>query len=338
MPLPLPPGTELRARYRIEALVGQGGMGAVYRAQDLRLTGRVCAVKEIVLIPPDGTDTDFQEQTFAQFHQEASILARLDHPNLPKVSDVFSLPPREYLVMDFVSGSNLRELLAQSPESARHGLPEDRVLAWSAQILDALAYLHGQSPPILHRDIKPANLILTGQGVIKLVDFGLVKLMQSDDPQTVTVVQGRGTLAYTPIEQYGGEDDFTSETSDIYSLGATLYHLLAGQAPADARTRFLQSGRLDELRRPGRRISRQTEAAIFQALAMHPGQRPASVAEFRHALLGSQTPAHGTSQSLPVPTPSWGQALVAHRLLLGLALLLSLLALAMSLLPYTGTG
>lgn len=337
MHIPLPPGTELRARYRIEALVGQGGMGAVYRAQDLRLAGRRCAVKEIVLIPPAGTDADVPQQTFAQFHQEASILARLDHPNLPKVSDVFSLPQREYLVMDFVAGSNLSELLAQSAEPSRHGFPEDRVLAWSHQILDALAYLHDQSPPILHRDIKPANLILTSQGVVKLVDFGLVKLMQPNDPQTITVVQGRGTLAYTPIEQYGGENDFTSEASDIYSLGATLYHLLAGHVPADARTRFLQSGHLDELRKPGRRISRQTEAAIFHALALHPEQRPPSVAAFRLELLGPRSSPGAVPHGWSAPAPSWREALIAHRLLLGLALLLTMLALGMSLLPDAGS-
>ncbi len=333
----LPPDTELRARYRIEALVGQGGMGAVYRAQDLRLPGRVCAIKEILLAPPAGMDPAQQQQTCDQFHQEASILARLDHPNLPKVSDVFSLPCREYLVMDFVAGANLNELLAQASTSSRQGFPEEQVLAWSEQILDALTYLHGQSPPILHRDIKPANLILTAQGMIKLVDFGLVKVMQPDDPQTITVVQGRGTLAYTPIEQYGGEDDFTSEASDIYSLGATLYHLLAGQAPADARTRFLQSGHLDELRKPGRRVSRRTEAAIFHALSMHPQQRPPTVAAFRHELLGTSPshaiPVRGTSLS----TAPWRRALRTHRWLLGLALLLHLLALALSVWPRAGS-
>ncbi len=337
MHIPLAMGTELRDRYRIEALVGQGGMGAVYRAQDLRLSGRMCAVKEILLTSLEGVDPVIQQQTFDQFHQEASILARLDHPNLPKVSDVFSLPHREYLVMDFVSGSNLSELLVQSPDSTGNGFPEDQVLAWSQQILDALAYLHDQSPPILHRDIKPANLILTGQGVIKLVDFGLVKLLQPNDPQTITVVQGRGTLAYTPIEQYGGEDDFTSEASDIYSLGATLYHLLAGQVPADARTRFLQSGYLDELRKPGRRITRRTEAAIFHALSMHPQQRPASVAEFRHELLGPPSPNHVLARPGSLPRVSWGEALIDHRWLLGLAIGLSLLALAMSLLPNAGS-
>jgi serine/threonine-protein kinase len=164
-----------------------------------------------------------------QFRREAEVLARLDHPNLPKVSDYFTHERREYLVMDFDPGHNLREIVEEA-----HGrgefLEKRQVLNWADQLCDALTYLHLQDPPILHRDIKPSNIKLTPSGLIKLVDFGLVKIMTDDESRTITVVQGRGTAAYTPLEQYGSDDSHTDIRSDIYVLGATLYDLLTGKA------------------------------------------------------------------------------------------------------------
>jgi serine/threonine-protein kinase len=207
-------GTILRDRYEIVQLVGQGGMGAVYRANDKRLEGRVCAVKEILpeLLNGLSSDDSDLDQTVEQFYQEASTLARLDHPNLPKVSDYFSETGREYLVMDFVAGRDLQEVLAEAKRQETR-LSESQVLAWADQLLDALIYLHSQEPPVLHRDIKPGNIKVTPQGRVKLVDFGLVKVMQPDDSRTVTVVQGRGTAAYTPLEQYGGDSGHTDVLS-----------------------------------------------------------------------------------------------------------------------------
>ncbi len=140
---------------------------------------------------------------------------------------------------------------------------------------------------MLHRDIKPGNIKVTPHGIVKLVDFGLVKVMQPDDTRTVTVVQGRGTVAYTPLEQYGGDAGYTDPRSDIYSLGATLYHLLSGSPPANAKERFLHPGSLVSLRQLNPSVTPRVERAIFQSLAMHPSERPPDVRSFRELLLGT---------------------------------------------------
>jgi len=203
----------LRQRYQLTNIVGQGGMGSVYRAEDLRLPGRFCAIKEVTPDPTASAEAKSQSQS--QFLQEASILAQLDHPSLPKVSDFFTENGRDYLVMDYVPGKDLRQLLREN----KGPLSENLILKWAEQIIDALAYLHQQDPPVLHRDIKPANIKLTPDGRIKLVDFGLVKLLAADDARTITVVQGRGTALYTPLEQYGGDGGHTGVRTDIYALG-----------------------------------------------------------------------------------------------------------------------
>jgi len=284
---PLTPGKILRSRYKVTELVGEGGMGAVYRAEDLLLEGRLCALKEVS--PDLGADSQTMEQAREQFYREASILARLDHPNLPKVSDYFSEDEREYLVMDYVPGNDLRQMLEAQAAQGKF-LPEHEVLKWADQLCSALEYLHSQDPPVLHRDIKPGNIKLTPAGAIKLVDFGLVKLMAPDDNRTITVLQGRGTVQYTPLEQYGGDTGHTDVRSDIYSLGGTLYHLLTGKPPLDAKQRFLQPGSMPLPRQLNPDISPRTERAIMHALAMHPDERPASAAEFRYVLFESSEP------------------------------------------------
>jgi serine/threonine-protein kinase len=278
----LPPGTVLRERYEIIELVGQGGMGATYRAQDLRLEGRFCAVKE-ALPDPDASSDELQ-QSRDQFYKEASTLARLDHPNLPKVSDHFDEKDRDYLVMDFVPGQDLHVMLTNAIRDG-HPLAERQVLAWADQLCSALEFLHSQDPPVLHRDIKPSNIKITPAGNVKLVDFGLVKLMATDDERTITVVQGRGSVQYTPLEQYGGDSGHTDARTDLYSLSATLYHLLTGQPPLDAKNRFLKPGSMPSLRSLNPAISPQTDGAIMWGLAMHPDDRPSTVSEFKSDLL-----------------------------------------------------
>jgi serine/threonine protein kinase len=300
-------------------------MGATYRAEDLRLEGRFCAVKE-ALPDPDASPDELQ-QSRTQFHREASTLARLDHPNLPKVSDYFSHDDRDYLVMDFVAGQDLQEKLSSAlaaPDSRSHLLDEQQVLIWSGQLCDALSYLHNQDPPVLHRDIKPSNIKLTPAGTVKLVDFGLVKVLMPDDQRTITVVQGRGTVQYTPLEQYGGDSGHTDARSDIYSFSATIYHLLTGQPPLDAKQRFLKPKSLPMPRSLNPAISPQVEEAILWGLAMHPEDRPASIDDFREALLAPSSLGRAVTKLLDREQPV-ARFLQANRVLLALiaALLLA---------------
>ncbi|HWQ04557.1 MAG TPA: serine/threonine-protein kinase [Longilinea sp.] len=284
MPVPLKAGEVLRGRYRIRRIIGQGGMGSIYLADDLRLEGRQCALKEV---EHDRTlPQDMVREARDQFLREATVLARLDHPNLPKVSDFFSIGSRDYLVMDFVPGKDLRTLMLEARQEDRF-LMENEVLSWASQLCDALTYLHGQEPPILHRDIKPSNLKVTPSGLLKLVDFGLVKLLAPGEV-TITVLQGQGTAIYTPLEQYGGDSGHTDVRSDIYSFGATLYHLLTNQSPAEARDRFLNPENLLPPRSINNDISLRTERAILWAMSLHPDERPETIERFRQGLLGDR--------------------------------------------------
>ena len=295
-------------------------MGAIYEAEDLRLEGRRCAIKEILL--NTGMDETARAQAQEQFHREASILARLDHPNLPKVSDYFSDSDHDFLVMDFVPGRDLKDIMDEARRAGRF-LEEHEVLGWAMQLCDALDYLHTQETPVVHRDIKPSNIKLTPDGRIKLVDFGLVKLLAPGDDRTITVLQGRGTAAYTPLEQYGGDVGHTDVRSDIYSFGATLYHLLTNQPPADAKQRFLHPEALAVPSELNPKISQRAEQAILHALETHPSARPANVAEFRTELLGINSNSDGLSTL--VIRPGWYPILVANLpLLLACAVLLIL--------------
>lgn len=332
----LKPNTVLRGRYKIVSVVGQGGMGAVYRAADLRLEGRICAIKE-VRPDPDATPATLA-QAREQFHREATTLARLDHPNLPKVSDTFAEGGREYLVMDFVEGEDLRQAMEEKRKEGTF-LDQRRVLQWTHQLCDALSYLHSRNPPVLHRDIKPSNIKLTPTGLIKLVDFGLVKLLATDQACTVTVLQGRGTAAYTPLEQYGGDTGHTDVRSDVYSLGATLYHLLTNEPPPDAKRRFLNPDVLTPPSKLNPHISPSVEQAILAAIAMHPNERPQTISTFRDMLeTGSMLWSWSTAEGSPSPlslileSADWERALRENRDLLFLTAGLLALSLIVTLL------
>jgi serine/threonine-protein kinase len=328
MSTPIEPGVILRDRYKIRRIIGQGGMGSIYLAEDIRLEGRQCALKEVQ--HESSLPEDTLQQAQDQFLREAQILARLDHPNLPKVSDFFSEENREYLVMDYVPGEDLRTLMIEARRKKTF-LDEMEVLDWSVQLADALEYMHQQDPPILHRDIKPSNLKLTPSGLIKLVDFGLVKLMASEE-MTITILQGRGTALYTPLEQYGGDTGHTDVRSDIYAFGATLYHLLTNSAPVEARERFLRPESLIPPRQINPAISGRTERTILWALKLHPDERPQNIDEFRQSLVGKGNPITQHRQQLPQPSIADLLNTPIDRVLVALAVLMLIVTLLVTLL------
>jgi len=327
MPTPLKADEVLRGRYKITRIIGQGGMGSIYLADDLRLEGRQCALKEVE--HDRSLSTELLKQARDQFLREATVLARLDHPNLPKVSDFFSAGGRDYLVMDFVPGKDLRALMNEARQKGEF-LSEREVLNWASQLADALTYLHSQNPPIVHRDIKPSNLKLTPSGLLKLVDFGLVKILASDEV-TITILQGRGTALYTPLEQYGGDTGHTDVRSDIYAFGATLYHLLTNHSPVEARELFLSPTALTPIRQLNQNVSQRTERAIQWAMNLHPDERPQDVETFRRALLGDWDPVTRPRAPLPAPTLADLVASPIERMLIWIAGGLLLISLAVTL-------
>ncbi|MEW5960422.1 MAG: protein kinase, partial [Chloroflexota bacterium] len=222
---------------------------------------------------------------------------------------------REYLVMDYVEGEDLNSMLQRYMAP----LPEESVLNWADQVLDALAYLHNQRPqPIIHRDIKPANLRVNLQDKVKLVDFGLVKLLDTRNPQTKLELRGLGTPAYAPLEQFASSDDHTDTRTDIYALGATLYHLVTNLYPPDVHQRLLDPSILPAPRLLAPHISENTEQAILKAMAIYPGERYQSAAEMRQALAGRDSVAAQpvTRRPANVPVSLWVFGLVGLVLVL----------------------
>jgi len=286
----------LQDRYRIASLLGQGGMGAVYRAWDTRLNIPV-ALKEMV--PQPGLESQTLTQLHQQFQQEAQIMARLTHPHLVRVGDFFQERGNAYLVMDFVEGEDLSQLIKR--EGA---LSEEQVLEWAGQLLDALAYCHSQG--IIHRDVKPQNVIVRPDRRAVLVDFGLVKLWDPNDPRTKTAMRGMGTPEYAPPEQYELEAGHTDGRSDIYGLGATLYHTLTGKAPPTATLRMADPEQFLPLRLVTPDISEQTEAALMKSLKLARSQRWQSAAEMAQSL-GLSIRAWGKEVTEQIAPPSSGR-------------------------------
>jgi serine/threonine protein kinase len=321
LPEPLRTDQVIKDRYIIRRIIGRGGMGSIYLAEDNRLPGRLCALKEVH--QDESLPEEMREQGHEQFYREASVLARLDHPNLPKVSDFFSEGECDYLVMDFVPGEDLKLLMDHARREGTF-LEQEDILTWASQLADALKYLHNQPSPVIHRDIKPSNLKLTPSGLVKLVDFGLVKQMAPDE-MTVTVIQGRGTALYTPLEQYGGDAGHTDARSDIYAFGATLYHLLTNHPPTEAKQRFLRPDALRPPRDLNTEIDPSVETAILWAMELHPDERPQDIESLRQALFARQ----------PLPNlivrnrPPLLQSLLgstAHRILIAAMIVMLLIA------------
>jgi serine/threonine protein kinase len=278
----LAPDTILQGRYRIVRQLGRGGMGAVYEALDERL-GIAVALKETL-----SSEASMRKQ----FEHEARLLASMQHPALPRVSDHFVEGNRAFLVMQFIGGVDLARIIAQQPGP----LPREQVIAWADQLLDALIYLHTRDRQVIHRDIKPHNLKLTSTGQIALLDFGLAKAQASDPSVTSSQAFFGYTRHYAPLEQI--QDQRTDPRTDIYALGATLYHLLTGIKPPDAMVRAtaLLHSEPDPLK-PADEIHEavgpEIAAILSKAMAQRAENRYASANEFREAFrrMGRAEPA-----------------------------------------------
>ncbi len=295
-------GYLLNNRYQIEEILGQGGMGAVYKAKDSSL-GVYVALKENLV----SDDEDYSRQ----FKREASILANMRHPNLPRVTDHFTIEGQgQYLAMDFVEGEDLRERLTRMGK-----LPEKEVVLLGIAICDAIHYLHTQDPPVLHRDIKPGNIKVTPSGHVYLVDFGLAKVGEVSQ-QTTTGARGL-TPGYSPPEQYGSAR--TDQRTDIYALGATLYAMLTGTPPEDGLSIAINQTTLTRVTERNPNTSNQLAMVIEKALETKPENRYQTAQELKKALLDasdtiSREVAMGDVTIAPPPPGSFKQSALSDTL------------------------
>ena len=286
----------LQERYRIVGTLGVGGFSSVYQARDMRFPNvtKLCAVKEMVNLAPD---PKIREMATKTFEREASILATLDHPAIVNVYDYFSEGDRSYLVLEFIRGKDLESLLNEKNEF----FPEARVLDWAIQICDVLAYLHNHKPDrIVFRDVKPSNVMLDPHGRIRLIDFGIAKLFQSEEKNTTI-----GTEGYAPPEQYRGE---ASPAGDVYGLGATLHHLLTRQDPRLEPPFSFQERPIHAV---NPEVSQPLEQVIMRAVSYNAEERYADAVAMREAL--QQVSQLGVNQDVTAAPQgenvlSWGLA------------------------------
>jgi len=297
----------LHNRYRIMRQLGHGGMGAVYEAHD-NVFDTTCAVKEIMLDLSKSSNPKQQEMLLRAFEREAKILAKIKHEVVPHVRDYFTDEDRQYLVMELVEGKDLGDLL----EERKIPFPLEDVMRWTEQLLDGLDYLHTQNPQIFHRDLKPQNLKITPRGKIKLLDFGIAK--GGAEPPNSTTINNQtfvaATLNYSPLEQiFRVLDPVFREVltqrfearlqavilqnadarSDLYALGATVYHLLTGVLPIDALKRTLEvwSNKADPLTHPttlNSHIPPEISNVLLKAMELDHGKRYVSAIEMQQAL------------------------------------------------------
>ncbi len=263
----MPPGHMVRERYRLLHAVGQGGMGAVYVAQDTQLGDRLVAVKEMSmsrLVPRE------LPQAVEQFKREAHLLASLHHPHLPIIYEYFGVEDRWYLVMSFIEGGTLQAYLdvAQGKK-----LPVNEVVRIGIELCNVLDYLHTHQPQVIFRDLKPSNIMFTPKGQVYLIDFGIARHFKQDQAKDTAYYYSAG---YAPPEQYGQSQ--TSPRSDIYSLGATLHQMLSGHNPSSKPFQFPALQLLDPT------IPVPLAKLITQMLEMNEQQRPGSVAEVKEEL------------------------------------------------------
>jgi serine/threonine protein kinase len=257
--------TILLARYKIEGQLGGGGQGAVYQARDLNFpeARRLVAIKEMHVA---AADPNLRAATMKTFQREANILATLNHPAIPKIYDFFDQNDRAYLVMEYINGRDLEAILVKTKT-----LPTDKILEWAIDLCDVLQYLHGHQPePIIFRDMKPANIMIDSLGKVRLIDFGIAKVFVSGLPQTMI-----GTEGYSAPEQYKGK---ANPSSDIYSLGATLHHVLTRSDPRLEPPFSFAERSIKEL---NPEASPQLAAAVMKALEFEPDKRYKSCADMK---------------------------------------------------------
>lgn len=264
----LPSGMLLKKRYRILRKIAQGGMGAVYESSDVTAPqGTRWAVKEI---SPGSLPAAERTQAISDFRREAQMLATLQHPNLPQVVETFEEVGKYFLVMEFVPGHTLLNII----DGARGFIPEERIMAWARQMFDVLHYLHSQDPPIIYRDLKPSNIMLVeGTERIKLIDFGIARFHKAGK---VRDTEAFGTAGYAPPEQYGKGQ--TDQRSDIYALAATLHHVVTDHDPSLSPFNWLP------VRRYNPALSARLDSSLQRALSLDPAMRFASIRDFAYAL------------------------------------------------------
>lgn len=268
---PLAPGVTLKQRYEIVRLIKGGGMSWVYQVRERRAdaTTRLWAMKELRMDPDDRHTLAEARQ---MFEQEAHILVQLGHRNLPRVAAYFTEGDRSYLVMEYVHGETLQERLSQT----RAPLLESQVLPWAIQVCDVLDYLHTRQPPVIFRDVKPGNIMVTPSSVVKLIDFGIARTFKTGKQRdTITM----GSENYAAPEQWGQGQ--TDPRSDLYSLGATLYHLLTNEPPLPAYV----PGERAAIAERNPSVSERLIQIVERAMAPERGDRFHSAAEMRSALL-----------------------------------------------------
>ena len=270
----LDPGTVLYGRYEIVKRIGGGGMGAVYYAKDKNLGEQPRAVKEMIQTHLDESQ---QEKAVADFKRESMLLASLEHPSIPTIYDYFydEAASRFYLVMKYISGGDCLARLRSAPGGR---IDELTVADWGAQAADVLDYLHNRRPQIIYRDLKPANLMIDGNtGRVMLIDFGIARWVAPQE-KGVTAV---GTMGYAPPELFSGKAE---PRTDIYSLGATMFHLLTGSDPQDNPLLIFDFAKNPTPRQISPALSNEMEWILMRAVEYEPERRFRSAAEMRDAL------------------------------------------------------
>lgn len=256
-------GSVLDGKYKIISVIGQGGMSTVYLARHQRLN-KEWAVKEI-----SREYCENYEMISRQLVLEADILKKLNHPGLPKIIDIIEKKDVIWMVMEFIEGKTLKEVLKE-----RGRIQETEVLSWGKQLCEVLSYLHSRTPPIIYRDLKPDNIILKKTGRLVLIDFGTAREYCYEKNSTDTTYLG--TRGYAAPEQYGGMGQ-TDERTDIYCLGVTLYSMLTGYSPEKPPYKIYHQQYW------GENISCEIKEVILKCIQLEPDMRYQNCKELSYA-------------------------------------------------------